>query len=264
MGGAGGEASETAPFSEMTWEVLIVDSELEMKLWARYDHSKPEEREQAFLAVIHVMDSLKPEQAEKLAKNFLERSGNAPDPEHRKKLLEMLERLGSKFESAMKNISQFAAKAVGSPLESGSRKKDVHDMMANIAREIKDTGYKYCLQGNENELKRCTERLVSEGHKNAEEHMRRFLDRDQEPEQRAAVLMVVAKNQISFGKDYVPKLLESTNASDVVTGLRLIREYEMVGYRNEIEKLRRSRYESVIQEVDQTLSYLATRAPAKQ
>ncbi len=263
MGGASDQASETAPYSELTWEVLVVDPELRNKLWARFDHSPEEEKEKAYLAVVHMMDSLSPDQAEHLSKNFLERSGGASDRNHRKKLLEMLERLGAKFISAMASIAHFSAKAIGSPLESQPRKKDVQDMMDNIARETKDTGYKYCLKGGENEVKRCAERLVEEGHQNSKEHLKKFLDQSTASEEKGAVLIVIAKNQLDFGKEYIPGLLLSNNAYEIKIGLRLVREYELVDYRREVEKLRSSKFESVVEDVNQTLSYLATRRPAQ-
>lgn len=254
--------SEEAPYSELTWELLVLDPQLRIKLWARYDHSPEGEREKAFLAVLHVMDSLSPDQAEHLAKNLLERSGSAADREHRKKLLDMLERLGSKFTSAMKSVAHFAAKALGSPLENQGRKQDVHQMMDNIARETKDTGYKYCLQGNENEIKHCTERLVEEKHPSMETHIRNFLKTVSTAEEKSVALIVVAKNKIPFGKEYVPGLLESNNAFEIKTGLRLVREYDLVQYRAKVDALRRSRYDSIVEEVDQTLAYLAARSPA--
>ncbi len=256
-------AAGDAPYSELTWELLVLDPELRNKLWARYDKSPESEKEKAFLAVIHVIDALSPEQAEHLAKNLLEKSGNAAERTHRKKLLEMLERLGPAFSSSMKHIASYAAKNLSSPMESLQRKEDVDKMMNNIALETKDTGYKYCMQGGEQELRRCSERMLAEGHPNALDYLKKFLAQETTPEQRGAVLVTVAKNKIPFGKDFVRGLLSANNPYDIRTALRLIREYELDEYRKEIQGLRQSKYDSVVQDVDQTLSYLATRAPAQ-
>lgn len=256
------ELSASAPYTEIPWEVLVLDPEHRMKLWARFDKSPEKEREKAFLAVIHVLDALSPDQAEHLAKNLLEKSGGASNSAHRQKLLEMLERLGPQFKEAMKHIAGYSAKMLSLPLESQTRKKDVHEMMDNIARESKDTGYKYCLQGSANEISRCAEQMAEEKHPKSEEHLKSFLAQAQEPETRGAVLVVVGKFQMPFGKEYVPKLLGSDNAYDIKVALRLVREYELVEYRKDVQNLRKSKFESVVQDVDQTLSYLATRSPA--
>jgi hypothetical protein len=262
MTGDSVEVSSSVPYTELPWEILVLDPENRMKLWARYDKSPERERENAFLAVIHVLDAMTPEQAEHLAKNLLEKSGQAPDRGHRKKLLEMLERLGSQFKVALKHIAGYSAKTLSLPLESLPRKKDVHDMMNNIALETKDTGYKYCLQGTANEISRCAEQMAEEKHPKTEEHFKNVLNNLNEAEARGAILIVVGKHQMPFGKEYVPKLLDSGNAYDIKIALRLIREYELVEYRKDVQNLRKSKFESVIQDVDQTLSYLATRSPA--
>ncbi len=265
LGFSAGDSDELAssvPYTELPWEVLVLDPEHRMKLWARYDKSPEHEREKAFLAVIHVIDAMSPDQADHLAKNLLEKSGQAPNRAHRKKLLEMLERLGPQFKEAIKHIAGYSAKTLSLPLESSLRKKDVQDMMNNIALETKDTGYKYCLQGTANEISRCAEQLAEEKHPKAEEHLKSFLDQPRESEARGAVLVVVGKFQMPFGKTYVPNLLASGNPYDIKVALRLIREFEMVEHRKEVQDLRKSKFESVIQDVDQTLSYLATRSPA--
>jgi len=264
MTGTDESVSETAPFSEYTWEILVTDPELRLKLWSRFDHSSQKEKEKAFLAVVHMLDAINPEQAEHLAENMIERSGNAPDRQHRKRLLDMLERLGPRFKNALKFIARFSAKSLSSPLESRPRREDIKNMMDNIARETKDTAYKYCMRGQENEVKRCTEQMVTEKHPNFIAHLEEFLKNVQVPEQKGAVLIVVAKNRLDFGKQFVPALLKSNNVYDIQVALRLIREYELVEYRREVQNLRQSKFESIVQEVDQTLSYLAARSPAQQ
>lgn len=255
--GAGEEdvASMSPELSELTWEILVVDPELRDKLWAKYEQSSLEEKEQAFKAVVHMLAAITPEQAQHLTEQMLARSGESSSRPHRQKLFEMLERLVKKHKDTLREIAHYAAKNLNGEA-SVTKKIDIKKMMDNIETEIGDTPYRACMDGKEEQIKRCTQMLVKSEQKSALDHIKGFFKKEKLLSKRSEALIVLAKMKVSYGKEHVPDLLKSTNMMEVKLALRLIREYGLTQYTADIKSMRGSNYDTVRDDLESTINYL--------
>jgi hypothetical protein len=263
--GAGQEdvASSSEKLDELSWEVLVVTPDLRGKLWAKFEQSPLEEREKAFKAVVSMLDGITPDQAKHLTEQFLARAGDSPSREHRQSLFEMLERLVKARKKVVVIIAHYATKNLQSDT-SVTKKVDIKNMMQRIEIEIQVTPYKYCLEGKEEEVKRCTHELVRGEHKDYLGHIKEFLKNEESLSKKSEVLVQLAKLKNNYGKEKIPELMKSNNPLEVKLGLKLIREYGLTEYSGALKGMNDSKYESVREDIQSTFNYLLIdrRAPA--
>ena len=251
------DASQSSKMpDEMSWDILVVQVELRPALWQKFENSDLKEREEGYRAIIRMVDAISQDQAEHLTKQLLSRSGDTPANAHRKELYNMFERLSKKHQKIIEQLAHHATKELQKN-SFATQKKDLREMMANIEREIKDTPYKFCLKGEDDEVGRCAEQLVNTRHANFLKHLRKFLGLSNSSTQRGEVLIVMARHKIPEAKEYVPALLEGGDLMELKTALRLIREFHLVEYQDTVRNLNGARYETIRSDIESTLNYLA-------
>ncbi|MGE3974710.1 MAG: hypothetical protein AB7F59_09310 [Bdellovibrionales bacterium] len=258
--GAGQEdvaPADAKEFSELTWEILVVDPQLRTKLWAKYEQSNLQEKENAYKAVVHMLEGIPPEQAQHLVEQMLARSGDTSSRSHRQKLYEMLERMITRHKPVIRIIAHYATKNLESHVAI-TKKIDIKKMMDNIEFEIQDTPYKYCLEGKDEEIGRCTQQLAKGQHPSALDHIKNFFKGEKTISQRSEVLIALAKNKVSYGKEHIPHLLKSGNPMELKLALRLIREYGLTDYIAGLRELQNRAPETISQDLESTISYLLT------
>jgi hypothetical protein len=247
---------ENQPEETLEWIVLVVNPALREKLWAKYEGANEAEREEAFAAILVMLEEIQGDQGKHLAEGIIQRSESTRSREHFKKLLEALGALAEKFKEALPPVGAFSARALKS--RSKAEALLVQTLLNKLRATIGESPLNYCLDVQDRKsAKECAAQLAKNGNKKDKDTVWKFSQTTGGVEGQEAMLALAEERDVR-PRGEIPKYLNSVKATDVQFALQLIRHYQAVEYVSKLEKARSTTFNSQLKsEIEMTLQFLS-------